>query len=316
MARILRHIAVVMLLLGGISAYAQDTTSFVSPAADTTALAHPVFESNPDSLCVDAAKLADDIVETALKYLGYPYVWAANGPNAFDCTGFTSFIYRQFGYKLGRMAGAQAKNGRAVEGDMSNFQKGDIIIFAGPGYRNYFGHAGIVIGMDEDGKNLKFIHAACAKAGVVISSTAKPHYHERFAGLRRIIPDAVSSHLGEGENVLSSGTWSYESEDDKAAGEAYVLNSDGTWSKTLPQQIVVPDGTRRYVAPAPQKTVSDEDDVTDGNGASTAQYYTIKSGDTLSGIASRHRTTVGQLCKLNGMKTTTVLKIGKRIRVR
>lgn len=46
------------------------------------------------------------------------------------------------------------------------------------------------------------------------------------------------------------------------------------------------------------------------------RYYTIRSGDTLSGIAARNNTTVRELCRLNGIKTTTVLRIGRQIRVR
>ena len=49
---------------------------------------------------------------------------------------------------------------------------------------------------------------------------------------------------------------------------------------------------------------------------SQAKYYKIRSGDTLSKIAARNGTTVKKLCKLNGFKETTVLQIGKRIRVR
>ena len=46
------------------------------------------------------------------------------------------------------------------------------------------------------------------------------------------------------------------------------------------------------------------------------RWYTIKSGDTLSGIAYRNKTTVSALCRLNGIKETATLKIGKKIRVR
>ena len=45
-------------------------------------------------------------------------------------------------------------------------------------------------------------------------------------------------------------------------------------------------------------------------------YYTIKKGDTLSKIAKQHHTTVSKLCQLNGMTTTTILKVGKKIRVK
>jgi len=50
--------------------------------------------------------------------------------------------------------------------------------------------------------------------------------------------------------------------------------------------------------------------------AAAMKYHTIRSGDTLSGIAKKYHTTVRSLCQLNGMKENTVLRIGKRIRVR
>lgn len=46
------------------------------------------------------------------------------------------------------------------------------------------------------------------------------------------------------------------------------------------------------------------------------QYYKVKSGDTLSGIAKKYRTTVKKLCQLNGIKETTILQIGRKLRVR
>lgn len=46
------------------------------------------------------------------------------------------------------------------------------------------------------------------------------------------------------------------------------------------------------------------------------RYYVIKKGDSLSTIARKHRTTVRKLCKLNGIKETTKLQIGKRLKVK
>ena len=46
------------------------------------------------------------------------------------------------------------------------------------------------------------------------------------------------------------------------------------------------------------------------------QWYKVKSGDTLSGIAKRYHTSVKRLCQLNKIKETSVLRIGQRIRVR
>lgn len=50
--------------------------------------------------------------------------------------------------------------------------------------------------------------------------------------------------------------------------------------------------------------------------SSGAKYYTIKKGDTLGAIAKKYHTTVDKLCKLNKMKSTTILQIGKKIRVK
>lgn len=48
----------------------------------------------------------------------------------------------------------------------------------------------------------------------------------------------------------------------------------------------------------------------------TRKYYKIKSGDTLGAIAQRNRTTVSKLCRLNGIRPTTVLRIGRNLRIR
>lgn len=51
-------------------------------------------------------------------------------------------------------------------------------------------------------------------------------------------------------------------------------------------------------------------------GSGGSKYHTVKRGDTLSSIASKNRTTVSKLCKLNKIKPSTNLKIGQKIRVR
>lgn len=58
---------------------------------------------------------------------------------------------------------------------------------------------------------------------------------------------------------------------------------------------------------APQQTKSQQ---------GQAKYYKVRSGDTLSKIAARNGTTVKKLCQLNGIKETTILQIGKKLRVK
>lgn len=66
------------------------------------------------------------------------------------------------------------------------------------------------------------------------------------------------------------------------------------------------------------KSVSDPEntDVAEETEMSDAQYHTIKKGDTLGKLARRYHTTVKKLCRLNGIKTTTKLKIGKKLRIK
>lgn len=50
--------------------------------------------------------------------------------------------------------------------------------------------------------------------------------------------------------------------------------------------------------------------------AAAQAYYTVKAGDTLSGIAAKNHTTVANICRLNGIKATAIIQIGKRLRIR
>ena len=50
--------------------------------------------------------------------------------------------------------------------------------------------------------------------------------------------------------------------------------------------------------------------------AAAVQYHTIRSGDTLGALARKYGTSVTRLCQLNGIKSTSILRIGQRLRVR
>ena len=50
--------------------------------------------------------------------------------------------------------------------------------------------------------------------------------------------------------------------------------------------------------------------------AKQAQYYKVRKGDTLGKIAARHGTSVSRLCKLNGINSSKILRVGERLRIR
>ena len=128
----------------------------------------------------NSTELGQKIVDYAYEFMGCPYVYGASGPNSFDCSGFTSYVYKHFGYSLERSAAGQASIG--VEVSQSELQLGDIILFLDYKTMDKIGHVGIYIG---DGK---FIHASSGSGYCVKTSTfLSGSYKTRYAGARRII---------------------------------------------------------------------------------------------------------------------------------
>jgi cell wall-associated NlpC family hydrolase len=81
------------------------------------------------------------VVAVAAKNAGKPYVYGAAGPNSFDCSGFTEYVYKKFGKNLPHSATSQARYGRAISKTAK--QPGDLILF---GSGSYFSHAAIYAG--------------------------------------------------------------------------------------------------------------------------------------------------------------------------
>ena len=118
-----------------------------------------------------------EIVKYAKKYLGSKYVYGGSSPSGFDCSGFTSYVYKHFGYSLSRTSSGQASNGKSVS--KSNLQQGDIVCFARSSGSKKIGNVGIYIGGG------KFIHAANSRKGVITSNVSGDGYY--FVCARRII---------------------------------------------------------------------------------------------------------------------------------
>lgn len=122
--------------------------------------------------------LGQQAVDYALQYMGCPYVYGGNGPNSFDCSGFTSYVYRHFGYTLNRTASGQLSNGQAVS--MSELQPGDLVFFR-YNTSKAASHVGIYIGGGQ------FVHASTNTYTVRIDSLTSGHYYNVFVGGRRIM---------------------------------------------------------------------------------------------------------------------------------
>lgn len=120
-----------------------------------------------------------EIADYALQFLGYRYVYGGASPKGFDCSGFTTYVYKQFGYTLNRTCSGQLDNGTPVS--MSELQPGDIVIFRKGNSSKRATHVGLYIG------NNQFIHASTPTKGVIISKMSDSYYTVGFVGGRRIV---------------------------------------------------------------------------------------------------------------------------------
>ena len=120
-----------------------------------------------------------EVVAYAKQFLGYKYVSGGSSPSTgFDCSGFTSYVYKHFGVSLSRSTSGQKNNGTSVS--KANLQLGDLVIFNNSS-NTAVGHVGIYVGGNQ------FIHAANAQKGVIITSLSDSYYKARYVDGRRVL---------------------------------------------------------------------------------------------------------------------------------
>lgn len=124
----------------------------------------------------------DDMLDEAFSHLGARYRAGMAGPYAFDCSGFTSYVFKNMGINLNRSSRAQYTQGEAVS--KSDLQSGDLVFFTSPRSGRSIGHVGIVVDVDQMNGSFNFIHAS--SSGVKVSSSSESAYSRRYVGARRV----------------------------------------------------------------------------------------------------------------------------------
>ena len=126
---------------------------------------------------VTASSSGSSIVTLAQKYLGVRYVYGGASPKGFDCSGFTMYVYSQFGVSLPHTATGQWQSGKGTRVySISALQPGDLVFFNDPS-RNAgkaCSHAGIYVGGGQ------FIHASSSRSNGVIHSTLLSGYYNTY----------------------------------------------------------------------------------------------------------------------------------------
>ena len=123
-----------------------------------------------------------DILRSARRFMGTPYVWGGATPRAFDCSGFVQYVFAEYGITLPRTAKEQAGIGQAPRaGDL---RPGDLLFFyGGQGAQ----HIAIYVGGDT------IIHASSAARRVRLDVLSGPRtretwFRKRLIAVRRVLP--------------------------------------------------------------------------------------------------------------------------------
>lgn len=131
--------------------------------------------------------LSQQVIDYARTFTGTPYRLGASGPSHFDCSHFTTHVFKKFGYTLTPFTQAQYKEAREVP-SYADMQVGDLVFFGKRGSVRDIGHVGIVVSLNRENGSFNFIHASTSK-GVTEDNSNQPYFMMRYVGARRVLPD-------------------------------------------------------------------------------------------------------------------------------
>lgn len=148
----------------------------------------------------EAPPAANEVVRTAYAYRGTPYRFGSMRPGAFDCSGFTKYVYGRKGITIPRTAAEQFHAGRHVDTD--KLKPGDLVFFhtTRPG----ISHVGMYVG------NGKFVHSASRKSGGVRVDNLNGYYKKAFRGARRFMREEKPLDTPPSETTTDTSTPSNE----------------------------------------------------------------------------------------------------------
>lgn len=188
----MKHILILILAITSLFSFHLSATPVIHAekvetiAGSLLLRSHPVDPASCDIEIDRAAELARRITDYASQFLGRKYVWGATGPRNFDCSGFTSYVFRNTGIELPRTSRAQYTQGRSV--DRADLRPGDLMFFSSPrSGRGRVGHVAIVVDVDQTDNSLTFIHASSGRGITYQRFPDGGYYSRNYIGAKRII---------------------------------------------------------------------------------------------------------------------------------
>jgi murein DD-endopeptidase / murein LD-carboxypeptidase len=146
------------------------------------------FPVKNDSIIRDSVKtlahrefIIDSMITFGKKFLGLRYKYGGTTPQGFDCSGYVSYIFGKFGFKLPHSSSGMATIGEKV--DLKQAQKGDFILFKGRSTKtNRVGHVALII--QADSGQITMMHS-CQRGILIEKYNNSDYYRARYLMCRR-----------------------------------------------------------------------------------------------------------------------------------
>lgn len=142
----------------------------------------------PDATPVPLNPVVGEVLSTALRFRGVPYLWGGDNPvTGFDCSGFVQYVLAQHSVPAPRTAAEQYAIGARV--DLRNLRAGDLVFFStvAPGPS----HVGLAL------SGVEFVHAPAASGVVRIEQMRSSYWTSRYVGARRVLAPTPNPFASE-----------------------------------------------------------------------------------------------------------------------
>ncbi|MBP1639484.1 MAG: hypothetical protein H6Q17_1067 [Bacteroidetes bacterium] len=274
-----------------------------------------------------AGDLRDSLVRYAKTLINTPYRSGAKNGNGFDCSGYTSYVYRKFGMTLNGSSGSQVANGKEV--DIDNLKKGDLVFFKGHNSKtSRIGHVGIFIDRNADG-SFNFIHSANG-GGVRIDNSNADYYAKRYVTGCTVIPEKKKLYKFDPVQVKSFSEFDnsiqYASTSKihkvKKGESLYTIAKEYNVSENQLKEWNKLSGSK--LKPGQKLSIkSDKDSAikNDNNNENkttqnnrNSKTHVVKKGESFYSIAQKYRISEEELIKANS-KNDGKLKPGDKLRI-
>lgn len=242
---------------------------------------------------VSYSQNVNDLISFAKKKLGAPYCYGGKGPDKFDCSGYTQYVFKEFNIELNASSALQYEQGDKVK--LKRVKVGDLIFFKSSNANsNNVGHVGIICETNQSNDTVCFIHASTSNGVRIDQYPGYQYYNDRFVGCRRVINWLSSEDKEENNNDNNSKDQELIPEDSIIAPE---IVDDNKNKKGIKDSVIPKPSPEPKPTPLHKKK---------------AKIHVVKKGETLYRISKKHKCSVEEIIEWNNLKGNNI-KIGQEL---